>query len=877
MWDRLRSAMQEVQPYRSALRRVLLATPLLLAVACGSSGTTGGTLDAAGHGDGSTEKDSGTPKDAARDAHTHDGGDAAKDASRDALLDAARLDGTSDALGDVTPPVEATTQAWPDASVVDGSTVLNCTGRCGPVLDPCTGTTTLCGGCAPGVGPDGGVQARVCDLTTNTCGAVETTCADFNAQCGTVVTSCGSFLDCPDTTTKGCAAGEQCNAETNQCEACQPVTCLDLGYECGSAWLGCGPDISSNYTDCGTCGASQICNVAFNVCEPTCVPGTPASICTAAGAQCGIISNGCGGTVDCDSVMGFGCPTGQGCGLQGQANKCDPAPTPVECVALGQNCGSIKSVCTGLTIDCGQCPMGQVCNPNGVCGPPCTPKTCAEFSDIECGTFPDGCGSTVACGTCPGGVCNDTTHICCTEKTCAASYADQCGTALPNGCGTNSVTCPCPGGDTCEATGGTGAPPNGTPGTCCTPTKTAATYGAAGQCGTNLANGCGTNNIDVTCPNGGECVGTAGAAPGNGVVGTCCAPPTCAGVATGACESIPDTCLTANKIACNKCVAPKTCLNGDECCTPAVCAANSCNVTATSPDCGASIACGCAAGADCLCGGLPCGMGVTGTCTPILTCASYPNECGTGLSNGVGGTINCGCGNGKVCTTSTPGMTGTCQCATPSGMAYTCATVPGGPGMAGGAQCGTFNNGCGGSISCTCAGAGETCDTAVMPAACCTPNACPAGPGVGTACGSSSNGCGGTKTCGCGAGETCDTNVCCAPTSCPASPHVGTACGKITNGCGGTNTCSCGAGETCDTATSLCCAPTACPANPGVGSPCGSVSNSCGGTNTCSCPSGAGNENFTCTAGACACVPETCDGRSGVVPDGCGGTIPCQS
>ena len=39
--------------------------------------------------------------------------------------------------------------------------------------------------------------------------------------------------------------------------------------------------------------------------------------CDQVGAKCGIIGDGCGGTVDCGP-----CPTGQSCGAGGIANQC---------------------------------------------------------------------------------------------------------------------------------------------------------------------------------------------------------------------------------------------------------------------------------------------------------------------------------------------------------------------------------------------------------------------------------------------------------------------------------------------------------------------------------------------------------------------------
>ena len=877
-----------------------VATVLTLGVAlsmgglgCGGSSTTGSDGGSGSQTDGhsGTVHDSG--HDAGKDAKDANGGHPADSGTKHDANTDATVDGTLPEAGggtDVVVVAVPDAAACPDAGVSEAGVSLLCTGKCGPVFDSCSGTVTQCGGCAPATNADGGTAvAQVCSLATNTCGPVETTCAELNAQCGTVITSCGAFIDCPDGNTKGCAAGQQCNTDTNQCETCQPVACLDLGFQCGFAWLGCGPDVSSNFTDCGTCSGTDVCNAAFNLCEPNCTPGTAATLCAAAGAQCGAITNGCGGTVSCDAVPGLGCPSGESCGVAGEANQCDPAVTPVECVALGENCGTVTSVCTGKTISCGQCTNGNVCNANGVCGPPCTPKSCVNFATLQCGTFNDECGGTVTCGSCPNGICNQSTNTCCNDFTCSGTYPGKCGTGLSDGCGGTSVNCGCAAGQTCTQSGGDTPPPsNGSTGSCCTP-KTAASY--AGQCGTNLPDGCGKNDVNVACGANQDCVnnstGAPGVAPASGTPGSCCTKANaCGGVPAGQCQEVAvDSCSTAvppPTQLCNECGTGTICNNNTSCCTPApACAANECNVTLqpVTAGCGSARTCSCTGSNVCLCGGVPCvnSASGTGTCTAPKTCAAYPNECGTGLSNGVGGTINCGCANGEVCSTSTPGQTGTCSCATPNGMAYTCANVPNGPGT-GGPACGTFGNGCGGSITCGCTGT-QVCDTANTPATCCQPATCPANPAVGSDCGTISNNCGGTITCGCGTGETCDTkvtpNVCCAPTACPANPPLGAQCGTESNGCGGTNNCGCAAGDVCSTGATpnICCAPTSCPATPGVGTACGSVSNTCGGNNNCSCPSGTGNENFQCTANICTCVKDTCMGRVGVFPDGCGGTI----
>src|SRR5262249_13974037 len=66
--------------------------------------------------------------------------------------------------------------------------IIDCTGKCGPILDPCTNKTTHCGACE-----DGGI----CDLFTHTCGVPETNCTALGAECGVVKNSCGTRLTCP--------------------------------------------------------------------------------------------------------------------------------------------------------------------------------------------------------------------------------------------------------------------------------------------------------------------------------------------------------------------------------------------------------------------------------------------------------------------------------------------------------------------------------------------------------------------------------------------------------------------------------------------------------------------------------------------------------
>ncbi|MEI8255412.1 MAG: hypothetical protein WCJ30_07025, partial [Deltaproteobacteria bacterium] len=153
-----------------------------------------------------------------------------------------------------------------------------------------------------------------------------------------------------------------------------------------------------------------------------------------------------------------------------------------------------------------------------------------------------------------------------------------------------------------------------------------------------------------------------------------------------------------------------------------------------------------------------------------------------------------------------------------------------------GLNCGTYPDGCGGMITCgsgTCP-AGQICGAAlpsecgVVPTVCVPRTTCPAG----LNCGTYSNGCGGTVNCGsCAAGQICGLsgmpNVCGVPMACrPATTcPAGITCGPWPDGCGGV-VASCG----------TCTAPAICGGG-GVPSSCGGGSSGDGGAAS-SCPPG---------------------------------------
>jgi hypothetical protein len=165
-----------------------------------------------------------------------------------------------------------------------------------------------------------------------------------------------------------------------------------------------------------------------------------AQLCTEPGYNCGVQSDGCGGTVSCGT-----CGAGTTCGGGGVSNVCGGGCTPTTCAALlaskGINCGPVDDGC-GNILNCGTCTAPGVCGggsspmPN-VCGTTvCTPQTC-ESLGYNCGSAPDGCGNTLECGSC--------------------SAPQACGGGgTPNTCGctgTCSEIVTCTGGTTTSLTG----------------------------------------------------------------------------------------------------------------------------------------------------------------------------------------------------------------------------------------------------------------------------------------------------------------------------------------------------------------------------------------------------------------------------------------
>lgn len=794
----------------------------------------------------------------------------------------------------------------------------DCTGRCGPIRNPCTGVVVKqCGGCQ--LSGDGGAQ--VCDLESNTCIKPKVTCEDLGAECGRVKNSCGAYLDCPTGNPNiECSAGDpatglapqECDPDTKKCRTATAVTCKDLGFECGQAWLGVGP--KTNLTDCGDCSGNPDkprCNTTLKVCEPACAHPTSLAekkaVCDAAkatrGVQCGIISDGCGGDLDCTEVgSDFQCPNGTKCGFGGIANRCDEFEPPPECIAAGQNCGTVTSACTGQKISCGTCTGSDVCNANGVCGPPCVPKKCSDLGNPQCLTsstpIPDGCGGIVSdCPVCPGGAaaCKPDPEAdggvggkCCVpqyscENRPSNISANACGNQLfDNGCGVllncgctsgscvngtccTAAACPAPGtvNDSCGATdlgcgvscnrGCANDPQNNSNtcfnGKCCNPEPDSASEWRTanpGRCQFNIPNGCG-GFIDAPCLNGAACIDVQNG-PGNEItdpggtttsaMGYCCSNPTAGCAGNNTCQSVANACITGRNVTCGAVDCP----DGADGQNDEVCAGGACcdplACPAASPENGA-------------CGNFDrqCGRSCTRQCQPDAQ------------------------GNASVC------VSGTCCNPEPDNATEWRTGNPG-------ACAYNITNGCGGRLDAPC-GAGEVCQTGGVQVVksgttfssgtCCkSADSCGGPKAVGEAC-VVANVClnGQTVTCSCAGGATCYQSSCCQPSSCPANSALGGPCGTVDRGCGQSCNRGCSAG-TCYQGT--CCQASACPAPGNINEPCGSTNLGCGQSCNRGCDTSGNKQNNKCVSNVCTCVPNECPpGFTGSMQDGCGTVKQCTA
>ncbi len=321
--------------------------------------------------------------------------------------------------------------------------------ECGPAGDGCGGLVQ-CGSCAPPTTCGGGGVPSKCG---GSAACVPKTTADCPANgCGILADGCGGSVTCgtctlPDTCGGGGVAGK-CGQPP-----CTPRTCAAIGAKaCGPQSDGCG-----GVLPCGGCSGSETCGgnpATPGQCgippQPdagggwTCTPRTCANF---PSNVCGRQSDGCGGlTADCGS-----CTAPQTCGGGGATpGQCSGslgcvALTAANCASRGIQCGPMSDGCGG-TVQCGSCASGQQCgSPTqaSVCYTPpaaCVPKTCAQLG-MNCGYAGDGCGGVLNCGgaSCPSG------------QFCGGAGNNICGTGLS--AGDAGVFVSCSGGATTTISG----------------------------------------------------------------------------------------------------------------------------------------------------------------------------------------------------------------------------------------------------------------------------------------------------------------------------------------------------------------------------------------------------------------------------------------
>jgi hypothetical protein len=172
--------------------------------------------------------------------------------------------------------------------------------------------------------------------------------------------------------------------------SCTRRSCAQLGFDCGLQSDGCGGS-----QDCGSCAGGAFCGGGGTPGVCAVASCTPLS-CAQQGVHCGQAGDGCGHVLQCPA-----CPSGQVCGAGGPG-QCGPACTPLGCQQQGLSCGPAGDGCGG-TLDCGTCAAPITCGGGGVpgaCGQPtCTPRTCLGVG-ATCGVIADGCGGALQCGAC---------------------------------------------------------------------------------------------------------------------------------------------------------------------------------------------------------------------------------------------------------------------------------------------------------------------------------------------------------------------------------------------------------------------------------------------------------------------------------------------
>jgi hypothetical protein len=249
-----------------------------------------------------------------------------------------------------------------------------------------------------------------------------------------------------------------------------------------------GPPPAARGVTCKADGAS--CRTNQACCGGACINGAPPgskpfgvcctpTTCSALGAECGSVSNGCGKTLDCGS-----CSAPATCGGDGTPNVCGTSSssttttstTTTSTSTTAASCGASDQACeTACSVDA-DCPETRYCF-NGVCQPRVTDhRACLHYDECfsgcccgvhgftSCGLLEGVCREQVDCGDfgeqCPGSPCGEDSQ-CYASQFCTAGQCYQkqqnggeCQykTACLSGCccvASGAATGVCSAGDSC--------------------------------------------------------------------------------------------------------------------------------------------------------------------------------------------------------------------------------------------------------------------------------------------------------------------------------------------------------------------------------------------------------------------------------------------
>lgn len=205
------------------------------------------------------------------------------------------------------------------------------------------------GGAGGASGAGGAAGAPVC------CQPKECPVAMADAPCGyTIDDGCGN----PEKNCE-CAIGFECSE--GSCSACDPngEPCENNPSLCGDTFDSCGDPITCP-DNCSQQSAGGVCLEGW-CCSPKleCAP-----------EDCGVVDNGCGGTIDC---------TGNSCGTESCVDGRCCTADPGACVET--ECGDVWDGCE--VVHCSSCPGTQKCYNNS-----CIDSVCDANGD-ECGSEPN--------------------------------------------------------------------------------------------------------------------------------------------------------------------------------------------------------------------------------------------------------------------------------------------------------------------------------------------------------------------------------------------------------------------------------------------------------------------------------------------------------